>query len=380
MHKEEVLSLKRNDGSIDPCVVTVSISSVIPADSPRLAGEDIEHARTLAQSEADLPPLVVHRDSGRIIDGMHRLQAALLRGQDRVEVRYFYGDEAEAFVMAVKLNIQHGLPLTLSDRTAAAARIVTIRPEWSDRAVAAATGLAAKTVAAVRRRSATADIPQSLTRIGRDGRVRPLSSAEGRRIAGALIRENPDASLREIAKAAGISPGTVLDVRRRLQRKEDPVPPRQRSVVLGSAERKRRAQEESLSERREAEPLADRQGLDAVLAVRRPQVAPRTPRDRQGHVQALSRDPSLRMTLAGRLLLRWFNAHLSVDGAGSGQQERIAGSVPPRWRQTVADLAYSCAEDWTRFARQLETAEEPVDGHDMSEPDGADAVLCPTDG
>ena len=32
-----------------------------------------------------------------------------------------------------------------------------------------------------------------------------MNSAEGRRLASALIAENPDASLREIAKASGVS-------------------------------------------------------------------------------------------------------------------------------------------------------------------------------
>jgi hypothetical protein len=43
----------------------------------------------------------------------------------------------------------HGLPLTLADRLAAAARIVTACPYWSDRAVAAVAGLSPKTVTAV---------------------------------------------------------------------------------------------------------------------------------------------------------------------------------------------------------------------------------------
>ena len=65
---------------------------------------------------------------------------------DAINVTFFDGSEKDAFVLAVESNVQHGLLLTLSDRTAAAGRIVNSHPEWSDRAVAAATGLAAKTV------------------------------------------------------------------------------------------------------------------------------------------------------------------------------------------------------------------------------------------
>ena len=76
-------------------------------------------------------------------------------------------------------HVEHGMPLTRADRKAAAQRIVMIRPQWSDRAIAAVGGLSAKTVGAIRRRS-TEEIPQSNARLGGDGRVRPLAAADGR--------------------------------------------------------------------------------------------------------------------------------------------------------------------------------------------------------
>jgi hypothetical protein len=60
----------------------------------------------------------------RVIDGMHRLRAAQLRGDHGVEVKFFDGDADEAFIAAVRANITHGLPLTLADRKAAAQRIL----------------------------------------------------------------------------------------------------------------------------------------------------------------------------------------------------------------------------------------------------------------
>jgi hypothetical protein len=84
-------------------------------------------------------------------------------------------------------------------------------------------GLAAKTVAAIRK-SSSEEAPQSNARIGRDGRVRPLDSGVGRRRAADLLTQQPDASLRDVARAAGISPATVLDVRKRLGRGQSPVP------------------------------------------------------------------------------------------------------------------------------------------------------------
>src|SRR5438477_12197277 len=80
-------------------VDSVSVASLITADSPRLAGENIEHAHTLAQSDAAFPPIIVHRSSMRIIDGMHRLRAAILQGRDEIDVKFFDGSEKDAFVL-----------------------------------------------------------------------------------------------------------------------------------------------------------------------------------------------------------------------------------------------------------------------------------------
>ncbi|UWS69865.1 ParB/RepB/Spo0J family partition protein [Streptomyces noursei] len=273
MTEDASVKRSRTSSLLDSNVESVSVASLVATGSPRLAGEDAEHAHTLSQSEAQLPPIIVHRSSMRIIDGMHRLRAAILRGRDEIDVQFFDGSEKDAFVLAVESNVQHGLPLTLSDRTAAAGRIVKSHPEWSDRAVAAATGLAAKTVAAIRRRSATEEVPQLHTRIGRDGKARPVNSAEGRRLASTLLMEKPDASLREVAKAAGISTGTVRDVRQRLQRNENPVPPRQRRAELNAAQ--------------EVEIPATMDGgtSTAIGAL-----------DQKTATQALTRDPQLRMS------------------------------------------------------------------------------------
>ncbi|BCK66921.1 hypothetical protein Srufu_008740 [Streptomyces libani subsp. rufus] len=283
----------------------------------------------LAQSETELPPILVHRPSMRVIDGMHRLRAATLQGRENIDVRFFDGSERDAFVLAVESNVQHGLPLPLPDRTAAAGRIVKSHPEWSDRAVAAATGLAAKTVAAIRRRSVTGEVPQLHSRIGRDGKARPVNGANGRRLASTLLVENPDASLREVAKAAGVSPGTVRDVRLRLQRNEDPVPPRQRRAELGAAQK-----------------------LPAAMGGA-PSAATGGP-DQKTAVQALMRDPQLRMSEEGRLLLRLFVMR-AVD---ERHRQRLIRWIPSRWRRTVTELAYSCSRDWYRFAEQLKAWEE----------------------
>lgn len=306
-----------------PELQMVPLRQLQPADSPRLVGEDAKHIRVLAESEAALPPILVHRATMKVVDGMHRVGAARLRGREAIEVKFFDGSEAEAFVAAVRANMDHGLPLTLADREAAATRIMASHPRWSDRAIAAATGLAARTVAAIRRRTGAGRHVD--VRIGRDGRARPLNSAEGRRLASKVIAANPDASLREIAKAAGISPATARDVRDRMHRGDDPVPPKQRTPSTRSTPR-RRAEATSRS------------------ATARPEREPTSVLDN------LRQDPSLRFAESGRALLRWLFAH-SVE---PGEWRAFVDATPPHCAYIVAGLARACANEWLDFASQLD--------------------------
>jgi hypothetical protein len=154
--------------------VLVPIESLVIGDSPRLAGINADHVRVLAEMGENLPPILVHRPTMRVIDGAHRVRAALSRGAKTISARYFDGDDATAFVLAVEANVGHGLPLTLAERTAAAARIVRAYPHWSDRRIAAVAGLSPKTVGAIRV-SASEEIPQPRYRIGLDGRARRVA-------------------------------------------------------------------------------------------------------------------------------------------------------------------------------------------------------------
>ncbi|GAA3492564.1 MULTISPECIES: helix-turn-helix domain-containing protein [Streptomyces] len=174
--------------------------------------------------QGDGRPVVVHRGTMRVIVGAAVLYAARARGARTVDVRFFDGSLEEALTMAAESALALPAVTTPAQRAAEAARLLRAHPQWSDRAVAAAAGVSPKTVAAHRARlRGTAAAPQK--RIGLDGRARPLSSAEGRALAGRLLLDAPGASLREIASRAGISPATVRDVRERLKRGENPVPP-----------------------------------------------------------------------------------------------------------------------------------------------------------
>ncbi|MFC4079746.1 ParB N-terminal domain-containing protein [Amycolatopsis samaneae] len=278
----------------------------------------------MAESGVALPPIIVHRATMRVVDGMHRLHAARLRGDTTIDVHFFDGDEHEAFVVAVESNIRHGLPLSLADRKAAAERIVRSHPHWSDRAIAARTGLSHKTVGAIRRRSG-GEIPHSAARVGRDGRQRRLDQVDGRLRASELISRNPGAPIREIAEDAGISLSTAKDVRSRLRRGDDPVPPKQRREPPAHAERVPRQ-------------APDRPGEQTLG------------RNRASAVRALLADPSLRYTEAGRTLLRWLHSHSGGEGGWSW----IADQVPEHCRELVAELAHGCASDWQQFAERLD--------------------------
>lgn len=307
--------------------VMVAINSLRMADSPRLNGESGEHVRVLADSPGPLPPILVHRPSMQVIDGMHRLQAAVMRGQDTVPVRFVDCDEKDVFVIAVQANTAHGLPLSLAERKRAAARIIEVYPQWSDRLIALAAGLSHKTVA-VLRGPATGDNPRLQARTGRDGRVRPLSSAVGRRTAADVLKDNPAASLQQIASTVGISPGTVRDVRDRLARGQDPVlPERPRS-----------------------------RAAPATAARPAPGSRPGQPCPPAGHadgaviLQRLKCDPALRFSDSGRAILR----QLHTSTVGIGEFGQALATVPPHSAITISKLARANARKWIELARQLE--------------------------
>ncbi|GES28786.1 ParB N-terminal domain-containing protein [Streptomyces angustmyceticus] len=309
-------------------VIRVPVSSLKDGDSPRAGGIDPDHVQALAESPRGFDPILVHRATRQVIDGMHRLQAAVLRGERDIAVRYLDGPADEVFIQAVRANITHGLPLTLKDRKLAAERILRMHPAWSDRAIARITDLSPKTVGAARRRS-TEDIPQPNTRVGQDGRARPADPALRREIARTLLAERPGVPLREVAAFAGISVSTAHDVSRRMRGGEQP---------------------ESAGVSR-----TDKRGTRSTVAgVRRD---PDVGRNRVTALRSLASDPSLRLTEPGRALVRWLSARALDIEAG----ERLLAAVPPHCAVTVADLAQCYAEEWERFARELSRPQEQED-------------------
>ena len=307
----------------------VPLDSLRPADSPRSSGEDEAHARMLADLDVDLPPVLVNRRTMRIIDGSHRVIAASLRGERTITACFVDCDDEEAFVLAVRLNVAHGLPMRQADRVAAAERILLAHPQWSDRAIAATVGVSHKSVGAIRRRT-SGESTQLNVREGRDGRRRPVDRWSRRREAARLVSERPEASLREIARAAGVSATTVRDVRNRLRRGEDP-------VITGRL--------------RSALQVATGDGTLADLQQDAGKVARRSASTEiAGYLRSLRRDPSMRFSESGRLMLRLMEP-AALDVA---VWERISGHVPAHSAGMVATIARECARVWSDFADEVE--------------------------
>ncbi len=307
-------------------ITRVPINEIKVVGSLRRGGEDPRHISALAEVCTELPPIVIHRKTMTVIDGVHRLRAVERSGATHISAVFFNGDERQAFVLAVKLNSNHGLPLSLTDRKAAALQMLADFPEWSNRRLASVVGLSDKTVAALRRRSG-AEFPHPTTvRLGRDGVAYPLVAAEGRSRALAYLAENPDASAQEVARAAGISLTTAKDARKRAR--EGREEPRSRVQPSHGPVRESGAGHAAPVERARAHPAC----ADLSAAVRR-----------------LRADPSLRFTEVGRKLLRT----LDPSAPQPHDWAALASSLPMHCAPLIAELARHHAESWQHLAESL---------------------------
>ena len=135
-----------------------------------------------------------------------------------------------------------------------------------------------------------------------------------------MLAERPNAPLREVAIAAGLSVATVKDVRDRLARGDDPVP-------LGARSRSRRCPPEVKST------AAHDVHVD--------------------HLQLLGmlrNDPAVRLSDTGRLLLRLLDPR-SVDPE---VWERIATHLPAHCFGVVSRLVRARAARWEQLAAEFE--------------------------
>ncbi|MFY1669573.1 ParB N-terminal domain-containing protein [Plantactinospora sp. WMMB334] len=319
----------------------VEIAALRDGLSPRLDGTSPAHTRQLADLVAMVPPIVVQRASLRVVDGMHRLEAARSRGEHLIPVVYFDGTDEEAFVAAVRLNSVHGMPLSARDRAAAVGRILGAHPHWSDRRIAAVCGVSPKTVAAQRRRSP--DHRNRLgVRVGRDGRRHPLSAEKGRRIATEIMRSRPGASLREVAREAGISVGTAMDVRRKLAAENGVVNPAEAGLPSPPVAHAAPAApvRSNVTVLRPTGKWSSATGQGATLTA-------------EARLERLLHDPSLRYTERGRALLRL----ASMTLAFIARSDTVAENVPDHCRESLRAIADACADGWQEFGERLAETE-----------------------
>jgi hypothetical protein len=329
----------------------VPISSLTPGTYLRLSGTNAGHVQLLlgVAGSSELPPILVQEHGSRVIDGLHRLEAAKLRGDQTIEARFLDCTDEEALVLAIKSNTTHGLPLSKADRVGGAKRVLAAHPDWSDRAIAGITGLSAKTIASLRNRSA--DGPRhGGKRLGRDGRRRPVTAGEGRRRAAEYISAHPDAPLRQVARETDVSLGTVHDVSSRIRRGLDL---------------------ERNGHRMPSGRISMRSAADAVGSVGEASPshlspANGTPLPRKKHTDApltwsaisakVANDPTIRYTEGGKEFLRWMAMRTTHP---DGWREFI-DAIPVHWLSVIAPIADSLSEEWSLFAERLRSRQGAV--------------------
>jgi hypothetical protein len=294
----------------------VYVKDLSVADSPRLNGVNEAHAQHLAEVYASLPPILVHRPSMRVIDGMHRVRAAVILGLETVDAQFFNGSDGEAFIQSVTRNIADGLLLSLADRGAAVRRILAGFPAMSDLSIAVYTGLDPGVVTEVRRRVA-AGVPELPLLAGK--LPAPALAAECGRAAGPALGAS-GRPLKPVAREAVLS-------------------------SLGTPGGVRRDEEQTTGAQPRMVPARTPAARDAQGCPARPAMA-RTSRDR---LRTLSSNPSLRNSQSGREFLRWLHGHFVTDEAW----KELIETVPPHCAETVAEIAMKCSDAWRRFAEEL---------------------------
>ena len=325
---------------------SLQISDLRDGFGIRGGGLDQSHIELLCEAAAPLPPIVVHRPTMRVVDGLHRVQAARRKGTTTLTAEYFDGTEDEAFALSVFLNVGHGLALTRAERRAALHAILDSHPEWSDRFVGRMVGLSHRTVATARR--AAGDASNTSSRIGVDGKVRPIDPAAGRHRAAALLAETPDLTLRELARRAGISASTAKDVRARLHRGLDPVstPGRPADNLTSSHS------DNGLDPDTSTDIAASFGRPDELSGAQPDRLVANTPMAPIPNVllERLRKDPAVRFNESGRQLVR----QLAATHGAFVQVQVSLGAVPAHCSPALAQIARSYAAAWKALAEKVE--------------------------
>jgi ParB-like chromosome segregation protein Spo0J len=106
-----------------------------------------------------MPPLLVQRNTLKLVDGRNRLEAASRAGIDLVRVDYTDKEGDELIDLAFEMNRDHGIPLSLEERRAAARRKLQRNPEWTQAEIAKWAGLSDRTVYTIVHENDPVEVP-----------------------------------------------------------------------------------------------------------------------------------------------------------------------------------------------------------------------------
>ena len=197
----------------------ISLDSIRPGPLLRAGGINEAHVAALAEVSDSWPPIVVTEDH-TLVDGHHRFAAARLLELERISAVVFKGSRADAYVEAVRSNVWHGMPLTLSERRQGRPS----DPRGSSHVVGSQDRLellvsSARTIKTLPRRVGAVEDRPPMSARGSGATVVSGRSKRGSLRASivAELERRPTASLRAIARSVGASPETVRSVRNQLQ-------------------------------------------------------------------------------------------------------------------------------------------------------------------
>ncbi len=160
-----------------------------------------------------LPPVLAARIGSDLVllGGFHRVAAARLLGRELIDARIETVDADQAFVLTVRANAAHGLPLKTKEKKAAARGLLRRFPQRSDRWIAEDAGLSNVTVGALRAEMEAGDQIEHLSHTeDRDGKHYASSCAAALPPAPAR-EEGPARTVGAVARRLGLS-ATLIDV------------------------------------------------------------------------------------------------------------------------------------------------------------------------
>jgi ParB-like chromosome segregation protein Spo0J len=173
---------------------------------------DPDHIERLCEVLDWCPPIIITSD-GAIVDGEHRVAAALILGRTEIPAVILADPQCAGadLIRSIEANVRHGLPLTRDERRSAVEAVLGVRPDLADRAIAQICGVSRSTVKTKRAEAAcSGGLNDHLnTRVGSDGKRYGAAPTTWRPHLEALLRIDPKMTVRTLAERTGASVGAV---------------------------------------------------------------------------------------------------------------------------------------------------------------------------